>query len=92
VNTPRILTDEDDPIVQADGRATDYAAQRDREASEQHLRVMIEGMLRQGCGEAEIVAAVAESTGTVNDRDPRPAQSRRRFPWSPIFGRLRNGR
>ena len=32
-------------------------------AEEQHLRIMIESMLRAGCSEREIVAAVERATG-----------------------------
>lgn len=37
-------------------------AREEREAEEQHLRIMIESMLRAGCSEREIVAAVERAT------------------------------
>jgi hypothetical protein len=43
-----ILTVDDDPIAQDDLRPDD----------DQHLKVMIESLVRAGCSEREIVAAV----------------------------------
>jgi hypothetical protein len=48
----RILSGEDEP------------ARDESEAEQQHLRVMIESMLREGRSEAEIVAAVEQAGGT----------------------------
>jgi two-component system, response regulator PdtaR len=38
-------------------------ARDDRDAEEQHLRIMIESMVRDGCSEQAIVAAVERATG-----------------------------